>query len=365
MDLSETAATDAPILFVTRKWAPATGGMETYSLRLTEALGDRAEVIALPGRANGMPPGTGALLAFPFTILRRYLARRTPQVLHAGDMALWPVGLLAGRHATVALSAHGTDVAYHRRGGLKGGLYGLYLCLGARMLRKATVIANSRATAEVLGETGWRNVIVVPLATDMAGSPSDGRHDGKILFAGRLIERKGCGWFIRNVLSLLPETIALQVAGTKWDSREAIALEDPRVEYLGTLDGPALAQAYRNALCVVVPNIETATGEYEGFGLVAAEAAAAGGLVLAADHGGLTDAVIDGETGMLVKSGDATAWRDAIAKISGWSREERQAFLWRAQSTAVERYSWTRVARETVAAYDAALRKFGVLRASP
>ena len=82
------------ILFVTRKWAPATGGMETYCLRLTETLAEHepVEVIALKGRANGMPPGVLALLAFPFTVIARCLARReAPRVLHLGDMAVWPL----------------------------------------------------------------------------------------------------------------------------------------------------------------------------------------------------------------------------------------------------------------------------------
>lgn len=339
-------------MFVTRKSAPAMGGMETYSLRLTQVLGDEVEVIALPGRANGMPASATALIGFPFTILRHYLARKTsPQILHVGDMALWPVGLLAGSRTRVVLSAHGTDVAYHRRGGVKGALYGLYLRLGARLLGQAKVIANSRATKEVLAETGWRNTAVVPLATDISGVLADGDHNGKLLFAGRLVERKGCGWFIREVLA---DGMQLQVAGTKWDETETAALGDPRVEYLGKLEGDALASAYREALCVIVPNIDTETGEYEGFGLVAAEAAAAGGLVLASAHGGLRDAVIDGETGLLIKTGDAAAWRDAIARIAGWSRTERQAFLAHAQARATEHYSWARVARETRAVYGMA-----------
>jgi glycosyltransferase involved in cell wall biosynthesis len=350
----EQAAREAPILFVTRKWAPAVGGMETYSLRLTEALGmsEQIEVVALPGREGGMPPSATALLGFPLTVLRRWLARsRRPAVLHLGDMALWPLGLLARRGTKVVLSAHGTDVAYQRRGGIKGGLYGAYLRLGARLLPKATVIANSRATRDVAAESGWRDAAIVPLATDMGGSPADGSHNGRILFAGRLVERKGCGWFVRHVLPLLPPEIELDVAGTVWAASERTALDDPRVRFLGPLGGDALAQAYREALCVVVPNIPVASGEYEGFGLVAPEAAAAGGLVLAAGCDGLTDAVIDGETGLLIEAANARAWHDAIKAVAAWDKSRRKQFLANATATAARHYSWQRVARDTLAAY--------------
>ena len=351
------------VLFVTRKWPPATGGMETYSVRLTEALAAlcRVEVIALPGRANGMPPSAMALLGFPFTVLAAFLRRsRAPKVLHLADMAIWPLALpamilLPG--IRVILSAHGTDVAYHRRGGVKGRLYSVYLRLGARLLRKATVIANSRATRDVLAETGWRDVAVVPLAVDPVEIEGDivARHD-TILFAGRLVERKGCGWFIREVLPLLPDHLRLEVAGTVWDANEGAALEHDRVTFLGPLGREDLARRYAEALCVIIPNIETASGEYEGFGLVAPEAAAAGGVVIAADHAGLRDAVIDGETGFLLPTGDAQAWARKIGAIARQTEQERRKFTDESRSVAAREFAWEKVARRSARSYASGSR---------
>ncbi len=348
--------TDPRIMFVTRKWAPAVGGMETYSMRLTEALGkiEPVEVVALRGKANGMPPGAIELLLFPLQVLTRWFARRlSPDVLHVGDMALWPMGLLGrlGRTTQVVLSAHGTDAGYQRRGGLKGRLYGAYLKLGARLLRKATIIANSRATAEALTETGWSPSTVVPLATNLTGPDPDGCHNGRILFVGRLKRLKGFGWFVREVLPLLGPEMEVEVAGTGWDGGEQSVLDDPRVNFLGSLHGDDLVTAYRQAMCVIAPNISTGTGEYEGFGLVAPEAASCGGVMLAADRDGLRDAVVDGKTGYLVESGDARAWADAINRVAAMTVDQRRAFLENATATAREIYCWERVARETHAAY--------------
>jgi glycosyltransferase involved in cell wall biosynthesis/uncharacterized membrane protein YbhN (UPF0104 family) len=351
---------DAPILFITRKWAPASGGMETYSMRLVEALAaayEPVETIALKGRGNAMPPTALALLLFPFTVFAACLRRTVPpRVIHLGDMALWPLGLLVlvWPDAALLVSAHGTDVSYHRRGGLRGRLYGAYLRAGARLLGgRTTVIANSRATRDVTAETGWRQIAVVPLASDFAAAAPHPA-PATILFAGRLVKLKGLSWFVREVLPLLPDHLTLDVAGTVWDANEAQALADPRVRFLGPLPQDELAQRFAAALCVIVPNIETGNGDHEGFGLVAPEAAAAGGVVLAARHGGLTDAVLDGETGMLLPPGEATAWAAQIVAVAAWPPEQRAAWCRNAAARSRSFYSWSRVAADTYALYGSA-----------
>jgi glycosyltransferase involved in cell wall biosynthesis len=55
----------------------------------------------------------------------------------------------------------------------------------------------------------------------------------------------------------------------------------------------------------------------ETFGMVALEAMTMGRPVVAARLGGLSELVVDGETGMLVPPGHAPALRDAIAALLG------------------------------------------------
>lgn len=344
------------ILFVTRKWEPATGGMETYCVKLTEKLAEDQpiEVIALWGQAGGMPPGLLALLGFPFIVFASYLRRsKAPDILHLGDMAVWPLALpaLLWRGTAIVVSAHGTDVSYPRRGGLRGRLYGAYLRLGSRLLTKASVIANSETTKQAVQESGWSNVEIVRLGTDFSAPEHARPHGRSILFAGRLVRRKGFGWFVREVLPLLPADTLIQVAGKGWDKTEREALDHPQVTFLGPLDRPKLAQAYAEALCVIVPNIELPNGEFEGFGLVACEAASAGGVALAAKTGGLVSAVEDGVTGFLLPSGDAAAWHAKILEITGWTTQQRGEFIRRSTQTAHRVFSWQRVADETRTIY--------------
>lgn len=349
----------SPVMFVTRKWPPAVGGMETWSLRMSEELARLGplEVVALPGRKDGSPPSAARLMAFPFTVVRRLLGRaQRPATIHLGDMALWPLGLLASARQRVVISAHGTDVSYHRRGGVRGKLYGAYLRLGARLMRRATLIANSTATARVAAETGWQATAVVPLGTDLGSDPRAdvAGPDGTILFAGRLVARKGCAWFVREVLPLLSSPIRLRIAGTLWDDAEAWVVDEPRVQFLGALGQEQLEDTFARATCVVVPNIEPTNGEFEGFGLVACEAAAVGGVVLASRTGGLVDAVRDGETGMLLPAGDAQAWAAAIESVFAWSPQQRERFVATATERARTYYAWPRVARETAVHYGCA-----------
>ena len=333
--------------------------METYSLKLATALQQHApvEVISLPGRVDGSPPATMALLAFGLRAAMKLITARKPQgTVHVADMASWPLALAArmrSRSWRLALSAHGTDVSYPSRGGIKGRLYGAYLRLGARWLGPAVVIANSNSTAECVRRYGYRHVTVVPLATDMQPPPGPVGSPGYfVLFAGRLVERKGCAWFIRNVLPRLPEGLGLRVAGTIWSASEGKALGAPRVDYVGAQDTEAIARLYATACCVVIPNLELPNGEFEGFGLVATEASACGGVPLASACGGLREAVIDKVTGFLLPPGEPEAWVDMIVEISQWSAQRRAAFVKRSVAETAARYSWTRVAQETFQAYE-------------
>ena len=313
------------------------------------------EVISLAGKPDGSPPSFFALCKFALHTFARYLRLRSiPGVVHIGDMASWPLALatwLRRGRPVIVLSAHGTDVSYHRRGGIKGTFYALYLKIGAALFRRARVIANSPATAKAASENGWKSSAVIPLGT--RNTPGEGPFgtDRDLLFAGRLVERKGLKWFVDNVLPLLPSDIGVKVAGTVWDGDEGRALADPRVTFLGPLPPDDLNAAYRSALAVIIPNIEPKSGEFEGFGLVAPEAAVAGGVVIAAKTGGLIEAVIDGETGFLVEAGNASKWRDSIVDIASWEASTRRSFVSEASRAAQSHYSWARVARDCIAVY--------------
>lgn len=344
------------IIFVSRKWPPAIGGMETYSIRLVEELRQHTTVktMVLPGRENGAPPKALALVGFGIvTFFRLLFQRNRARVLHLGDMAIWPLAIATIlRHGaeSIVVSAHGTDVSFPRRRTLLGRLYAFYLKFGGLVLHRAEIIANSNATAEETRLYGFQNVSVVPLATDFKRRDAP-LQPTQMLFAGRIIPLKGLKWFCEEVLPHLPPDMTLNVAGTIWDQNEAGCLDTPQVNYIGHLNQDQLAIAAAESLCVVIPNVETPNGQFEGFGLLAIEAASAGGVVLASDHGGLKEAVIDNITGLSLPSGQAEAWIEAVSDVRGWTTNKRAKFVEQATRTIAQQFSWQRVAEETLQIY--------------
>jgi glycosyltransferase involved in cell wall biosynthesis len=82
---------------------------------------------------------------------------------------------------------------------------------------------------------------------------------------------------------------------------------------------PYMAEAYMLADVVVAPSIEP-----EAFGRVPVEAQAMGRLVIATNHGGACETIIDGQTGWLVKPDDADDLARSIASALGLSKDEKE-----------------------------------------
>lgn len=357
-------------LFVTRKWPPAVGGMETYSRELTRHLQDRLglDVLFLPGRPDGSPPRQSALAWF---LLRAALHLRRGashwDVVHFGDPLLVPLARLHARWApdrARVLTVYGLDLVYGRRPGPAPWLY-------RRFVRDVSTwsdvidrtLAISRNTARLALEAGLDRVDVVPLGVRPAPllpSPQ-GEAGGAaiVLTVGRVVRRKGALWLASEVLPRIPDEVELHVIGTAWDAAELQGLrEQRRTIYLGYGSPEALEEAYGRCRCVVVPNIPTPGGlDVEGFGLTAVEAAVRGVPTLVADLEGLRDAVIDGVTGFLVPSGDADAWTRKLREVLGWDSRTRRSFARRCRTAALEHFSWVRVVDATLEVYEKALHR--------
>ena len=136
----------------------------------------------------------------------------------------------------------------------------------------------------------------------------------RLLCIGRLIPIKGHIVLLRALAEArrtLP-TLELHIAGRG-------ALESPlrelahdlglsdAVRFLGHV-APIQDEIARN-MAVIVPSLG------EGFGMVALEAMERGRPVVASAVGGLSEIVVDGETGLLVRPGDADALAAALVEI--------------------------------------------------
>lgn len=99
----------------------------------------------------------------------------------------------------------------------------------------------------------------------------------------------------------------------------------------------------------------SASTEPEGFGRVAAEAQAMGRPVIATDHGGSRETVLDGRTGWLVPPGDASALAGAIEAALSMGPQMRAAVAAAARTHILERFTVELMCARTLDVYRQAL----------
>jgi glycosyltransferase involved in cell wall biosynthesis len=99
--------------------------------------------------------------------------------------------------------------------------------------------------------------------------------------------------------------VPLKLVGAGPDAARLRARAGATVEFLGSVEGPALRDLYRGARALLLP------GE-EDFGIAPVEAMACGRPVIALGRGGATETVVPGVTGALVDEPDADAFAAAM-----------------------------------------------------
>jgi len=239
------------------------------------------------------------------------------------------------------------------------------------------LVANTRSEARELVEfydADPAEIAVVPPGVDLGiyhpGSAAQARArlglplDREILlFVGRVQPLKAPDLLIRALALLVERDPAardrLQVvvvggpsgSGTEEpDHLEALA-RTLGVRGLVRFELPApaeqLADFYRAASLTVVPSYN------ESFGLVALESQACGTPVIAARVGGLTTAVADGVSGLLIDGHRPASYADAISTLL-LDDEKRAAFSTGAVSHA-STFSWDRTVEGVLAVYEDAL----------
>jgi glycosyltransferase involved in cell wall biosynthesis len=127
-----------------------------------------------------------------------------------------------------------------------------------------------------------------------------------ILYFGDVAEDKGVGNLLQAYEGL-EEAPPLVLIGRQLIDGVG---EVPGVVALEPLPHPLVIEALRRSLFSVAPSLLP-----ESFGIVALEAAAAGRPAIVSDIGGLSDIVVDGETGFLVRPGDRAGLGAALRRL--------------------------------------------------
>jgi glycosyltransferase involved in cell wall biosynthesis len=182
----------------------------------------------------------------------------------------------------------------------------------------------------------------------------------KILLAGRLTRIKGHLTIIEAAARMrragAHDFIILFAGddqgrtGYREELEAAIAREglSDQVRIVGHVnDMPA---AYLLADVAILPTIVP-----ESFGRTAVEPQAMGRPVVASNHGGATETVVDGVTGWLVAPGDAEAWADALRRAIDLGPGKRLEMGQAGANRARQLYSVDAMCAATLAAYERVL----------
>jgi phosphatidyl-myo-inositol dimannoside synthase len=233
------------------------------------------------------------------------------------------------------------------------------------LARSDQVVAISTHTAREIAAISHVPPRVIPYTlgfpeakTDPVGiAPRDGF---RVLFVGRLVERKGVPYLIDAVQRLAPERRARLVILGDGPERQRLREQvrraglEGRVEVRGRVSDRELRQAYADASVFVLPAIVDPRGDTEGLGVVLLEAMSYRVPVVASDLGGITDIVTDGETGLLVRPADAAALAAALERLAA-DPELAKRLGDAGYRILSERFSWPAILAQWEACYAAAL----------
>lgn len=350
------------------------GGVQVHIRDFTEELtsrGHKVSVLAPGDDDDDLPPyvtTVGRPLAIPYNgsvarvafgpriaaRVRRWLVDGDFDVVHVHEPASLSLGLITTLWAEVPIVA--TSHSAMRRSRAMSAAQGILKSAFEKFTAHIAVSEEARRT--VVQHLGV-DAVLIPngLFVDRFAVPAREEwrsEEGTLSFLGRLDEpRKGLQVLLKAwpaIHDAFPKTRLLVAGrGEIEDIRRGI---DPRyrdaVEFLGGVSDDDKAAMLASSDIYVAPHIGG-----ESFGIVLAEAMAAGAPVLSSDLEAFQAVLDGGRLGALVPVGDSSALADeAIALLGDPARRARYRA---AASLGVRRYDWSRVADEVLAVYEMAV----------
>jgi len=325
------------ILMLTSFYPPAKGGIQTYSYQIASNLQKRDNMVTVFALSSD---GIKKILRSP-SLKWYHIGKESSKCRWCSDYDVilatswFPAGLLGAflsklRGIPLFVSAHGNEILYPRQIPL---MKQIMLCVFGCAQQ---VFAVSKYTKQLLEKQGVESakIVVIPNGTDpdrfnphLDVSEIRNRHSlhgKKVIFSvSRLVERKNFGM----VISVLPEireevpNVVYLIGGSgpmkeAWQKLAEDLEVDDAVIFTGYIPDEELPKYYAASDVFVMPSLEMEdSGEVEGFGIAFLEANACGTPVVGGNTGGMRDAIVDGETGLLVDPNNNDKILSAIFKI--------------------------------------------------
>lgn len=342
------------LLFITRKYPPKVGGMEKVSFALANEFSKRVDTTIISwGKSQKYLPYflLAALVKSIFLIPSKKIDH-----IHLGDALLSPLGLFLKIFFKIktTVTVHGLDITFK--------FLPYQFIVPKCVARLDKIICNSNATLVECIKRGIPKdkCTVIPWGVypeefkveatrkDLERIVGENLNGKKVIITvGRLIERKGVYWFIKNVFVNLPKnTIYLVIGEGKERERIKKLIKDlnllDRVLLLGKIAEQDLKVVYNTSDLFVMPNIRV-NDDMEGFGVVAIEAASAGLNVIGSNIEGIGDALIGNKTGVLIEPSDSKVWIQKVTDLLSIGAPESRLSVF-----VKNNYSWNEICKRYI-----------------
>ena len=365
-------------LIVTNDFPPRPGGIQSFLHNMALRL-DPERIVVYASTWKRSREGVEATAAFdteqPFTVVRDRTTmllptpgatRRAAGLLREhGCTSVWfgaaaPLGLMApalrkaGAERLVA-TTHGHEAGWAQLPAARQ-----LLCRIGESTDTVTYLGEytrSRIAGALTPSAAARMVQLPPGVDEKTFHPDSGGDEVRarlglterpvVVCVSRLVPRKGQDTLIRAMPRILadePEAVLLIVGGGPYEKDLRRLAHDTgvaaSVRFTGAVPWPELP-AHFGAGDVFAMPCRTRRGglDVEGLGIVYLEASATGLPVVAGDSGGAPDAVLDGETGWVVRGGDPDESADRITTLLA-DPELRRRMGERGRTWVGEKWRW-------------------------
>jgi len=203
-------------------------------------------------------------------------------------------------------------------------------------------------------ELTTEDISVLPMGVDLQylfiPSVNVERHDNRIIFVGRFVEKKGIDVLI-DAISLVKDSVPLVEVilvgdGPLRDEVDSKIRElslDDNVKICGGVSNSELPDLYSSANIAVIPSIIDPQGDREGLGLVTIEALGCGCAVIASALEPIKEVIEHGKSGLLFRPGSAEELAQHIMHLLE-DKELSRALSSIGRAKVIETYDWQLVA---------------------
>ena len=365
------------VLYITRKYPPSIGGMQTQSYFFYKALSKKSNVLLISWGSSQVFLPFFVIYAGIKSIIQLISGRI--DIIQLGDLVLSPLGVLLKLlfNKPVLVVSHGRDSAY------RGLLYNFFILGSANKLNK--IICVSNYLKQRLHSRGLSNKKLEVIPNGISVSEADKlslnreraiseieaaygitlKEKRIILSVSRLVAKKGIKEFIDRIfvkiISDIENAVFLIVGNGPEKIRIAqsikkLGLED-KIYLIGSVkhNSRIYKALFSIADVFVMPNIKV-EDDAEGFGVVALEASISKLPIVAYGVDGIGEAIHNNENGMLIDEGNEDLFIDNLLYFLK-KNDSKLKLGERAKKYTLDHFGWDKICDRYIEQYKKILNK--------